>query len=132
MNTYILVLGLILVLAVISLSLPTKCNSGDDVEGFYTYFGYYKNYCNSCGDRSRFSCSKCSNCTLCVTPSGREECVAGGPDGAYFRNDCQYVSYSDPYMYYPNSHLYPVIQTRSLYPYNRFRVSRPWKWTKRR
>ena len=128
----ILILIAILVIAGISLSLPTKCNLGGDVEGFYNYNGYYKNYCSSCGSRSRFSCSNCTNCGICITPSGRSECISGGPDGPYFRKDCSFWQYGDNYMYYPYSHLYPVIKTRSIYPYNRNRIARPWKWTKRR
>lgn len=119
----------IIILIIISLSVGTKCNP-DDVEGFYTYYGYYKNYCPSCGWRSRYSCSKCTNCGYCITASGYGECVPGDDSGPYFRNDCMYWEYGDPYYYYPESHIFPIVKTKNTYPYYRYRLRKPWKWTK--
>lgn len=133
MERYALILFWILVLAVILLSTPTKCTLGggeDGVEGFYTYYGYYKNYCPSCGHLSRYGCSKCNNCGICVTPSGQSQCVSGDSRGPFFRSDCQAYFFNDPYIYYPYSHLYPVVKRRSIYPYYRYKVNRPWKWNR--
>ena len=128
MQRYVLILVWMLILVVILLSTPTKCVTK---EGFFTHYGYYKNYCPSCGWRSRYSCSKCTNCGYCVTASGKGECVPGDSSGPYFRSDCAYWEYNDPYLYYPNSHLYPVVQTRGIYPTVRHRRNSPWKWSKK-
>lgn len=133
MERYALILFWVLVLAVILLSTPTKCTLGggeDGVEGFYTYYGYYKNYCPSCGWRSRYSCSSCTNCGWCINASGIGSCQSGDSRGPYFTKDCLYWSYNDPMVYYPYSHLYPVVKRRSIYPYHRYKVARPWRWNK--
>lgn len=92
------------------------------VEGFYTYHGYYKKYCSSCGWRSRSSCSKCTNCGYCITPDGTGECVPGDSSGPYFREDCLYWEYGDPYYYYPYNHIYPVVKVKTTYPYSRYNM----------
>ena len=133
MERYVVVLFWILVLAVILLSTPTKClgRSGDGKkEGFYTYNGYYKNYCSSCGHKTRFSCAKCVNCGYAINESGVGFCTPGDASGPYFTQDATYWEYGSPYMYYPQSHLFPVIKTRSAFPYNKHQINKPWKWTK--
>jgi len=114
------------------MSTPTKCPGllGAEKEGFYTYYGYYKRYCPSCGWRSRYSCAKCTNCGYCITPSGYGECVPGDSSGPYFRSDCTYWEYGDPYYYYPYSHIFPVVKVKSMYPNYRWRLRRPWRWQK--
>ena len=116
----------ILLLAVILLSTPTACKSLSNSvkEGFYSYYGYYKQYCPSCGWRSRYSCSKCTNCGYCISASGRGECVPGDSSGPYFRDDCMYWEYSDPYYNYPYSHVQPVVKTKTMYPYYRNRLAK--------
>lgn len=132
MLTQTLILLWILILCVIFLSTPTKCTELDKtVEGFYTDYGYYKKYCPSCGWRSRYACSKCTNCGYCITASGYGECVPGDSSGPYFRNDCMYWEYGDPYYYYPYSHIYPVVSVRSKYPAYRWRHTRPWRYQHR-
>ena len=132
MNTTTLILIWLFILAVIMLSTPTQCHSLDkSKEGFYTNYGYYKKYCPSCGWRSRYSCSKCTNCGYCITASGYGECVPGDSSGPYFREDCQYWEYGDPYYYYPYSNIFPIVKTKSIYPYYRYRLRQPWRWQNR-
>lgn len=88
-------------------------------EGFYA--GYYKKYCPSCGWRSRHSCSKCTNCGYCVTSTGYGECVPGDSYGPYFREDCQYWEYGDPYVYLPS-------RGRMFYPHRRYGIRHPRRW----
>lgn len=114
MERYIVILIWILIISVISLSIPTKCVSKK--EPFYTYFGYYKNYCGSCGHRSRTSCSKCTNCGWGMDSNGAGKCMPGDQAGPWFNDNVMYWNFSDPYAYYPGSHLYPVVKTRSIYP----------------
>ena len=133
MERYALILFWVLILAVILLSTPTKCTLGggdDGVEGFYTYYGYYKRYCPSCGYKSRYSCSNCTNCGYCINASGQGFCTSGDSRGPYFTKDCVYWEYGSPEIYYPYSYLYPVVKRRSIYPYYRYKVNRPWKWNK--
>jgi len=132
MLTQALILFWVLILCIIFLSTPaalcTNKNNkaiGSEVEGFYTDSGYYKKYCPSCGWRSRYACSKCTNCGYCVTASGYGECVPGDSSGPYFRNDCMYWEYGDPYEYYPYSHIYPIVSIRSNYPTVRWRHTKP-------
>jgi len=100
-------------------------------EGFYNYYGYYKKYCPSCGWRSRYSCAKCTNCGLKINASGQSECVPGDSSGPYFDNgDTVYWEYGDPYYYYPYSHVFPVVKTKSVYPYYRWNMRRPHRWSK--
>ncbi len=82
-------------------------------EGFYTYNSYFKQYCPSCNWRTRYSCSKCTNCGYCITANGVGSCEPGSSAGPYFRKDCAYWQYSDPSMYYPPSHYYPMIKTKT-------------------
>lgn len=135
------VLVWIFVLAVLLLFTPVKCpgmtafmnNDGVDgeKEGFYTYYGYYKKYCGSSGWRSRSSCSKCTNAGWCISPGGYGECVPGDSKGPYFRDDCQYWEYGDPYYYYPYSHVFPSIKVKSISPYYRYRIRKPYRWRKK-
>jgi hypothetical protein len=124
---HISILVWVIILCIILLATPGGFN-GKDVEGFYNYSGYYKKYCPSCGWRSRYSCSNCTNCGYCVTASGAGECVPGDSNGPYFRSDCMYWEYGDPYYYYPYSHIFPVVTIRSKYPQYRWRYSRPWRY----
>ena len=126
MDSKMLILFWVLLLAIILLSTPT--GSRKNIEGFYTDYGYYKRYCPSCGWRSRNSCSKCTNCGYCITASGYGECVPGDSSGPYFRSDCMYWEYGDPYYCYPYSHIYPVVKAKSVYPYYRWNLRRPWRW----
>ena len=127
----------ILIIAVILLFTPSECKSllspGDkNKEDFYTYYGYYKKYCPSCGWRSRYSCNKCTNCGWCVTASGYGECVPGDSSGPYFREDCQHWEYGDPYHNYPYSHVFPVVQTKDIYPHTRWNLRKGrWGYKKR-
>ena len=138
MKKNILILFWVFILAVVILSTPTKCSNkingnndeNDNIENFYTHYGYYKKYCPSCGWRSRYSCAKCTNCGYCINKSGYGECVPGDSSGPYFRRDCVYWEYGDPYYYYPYSHIYPVVKTSSAYPYYRWRHRRPWRNSK--
>lgn len=133
MEQNILILVWIFVIAVILLSIPTKCSLDNKMtEGFYTNYGYYKRYCGSCGYKNRASCAKCTNCVGCITPNGNFECVPGDSSGPYFRRDCQYVEYGDPYYYYPYSHVYPVTKVNSVYPYYRWSLRNPRRWRNRR
>lgn len=128
MNNNIIIIAWIILLAVILMRTSNKCNGikleehDKSKEGFYTYYGYYKKYCPSCGWRSRYSCSKCTNCGWCVNASGYGECVPGDSSGPYFREDCTYWEYGSPYY---NSNVFPVITSRSIYPYYRYRLRRP-------
>ena len=75
-------------------------------EGFYTRMLRTNKYCKDCGNLSRYACGSCTNCGYCTTPgqgsgtpSGRGECIPGGPNGPYFREDCQNYHYGKPYRY---------------------------------
>lgn len=143
-NTVILLW--IFIIAVILLSTPLKCNpfnkfynSNDTVEPFYTNYGYYKRYCSNCGHRSRASCSKCTTCGFCLS-YGRYadgshgligECTTGDASGPYFRADCAYWEYGDPYYYAPYGNIFSNVQTKSIYPHLRYRTRRPYRWRKR-
>lgn len=140
MNTMLtdkmVVLLWVFIIAVIFMTTYNKCgksgSSDDKVEGFYTYPGYYKKYCGSCGWRSRKSCSNCTNCGYCITPSGYGECVPGDSSGPYFREDCQYWEYGDPYDFYPYSHVYPTVKTYNNYPFHRWNLRKGrWGYRKR-
>lgn len=130
------IIVIVLITVVVFLLIPsTKRNKGNE-EHFQTYYGYYKQYCPTCGWRSRNSCSKCTNCGYCITASGYGECVPGDNNGPYFRSDCMYWEYGDPYYYYPYSNIYPVITVNSAYPYYRYGVNKPevpnrWKQIKK-
>lgn len=116
MEKYIVVLFWILVLAVILMSVPTKCISKS--EGFHNFFNYNKRYCPSCGTKSSASCGDCQNCGVCTTNTGYSECVAGNYNGPTFRRDCAYWEYGIPYNYFPDNRSYPTIITSHKYPYN--------------
>lgn len=126
----LVVIFIILIICLLLLSFPLKCNpknKNSNVEGFYTYQGYYKKYCPSCGWRSRYSCSNCTNCGWCITKDGNGQCVPGDGSGPYFRNDCMYWEYNDPYFYYPYSNIYPIVKIRSNYPRYNYTVTKPWR-----
>ena len=122
----------IAVVVIILFSTPLKCKGlsfkDGDKEGFYTTYGNFKRYCPSAGWRSRYSCAKCTNAGWCVNSAGYGECVPGDSSGPYFRDDCQYYSYGDNYAHYPYSHVFPIVQTRSIYPNVRYRLRRPYRW----
>jgi len=123
MNQTAVILFWIVVVIIVLLFLSTQCNTKSGAENFYTYNGYYKSYCPSCGWRSRYSCSKCNNCGYCITPSGYGECVPGDSSGPYFRDDCLYWEFGDPYYYYPYSNISPVVKVKSLYPYKNYKYN---------
>lgn len=126
MNKYVVILFWVVFVCIILLSIPTMCGQH---ENFINYYGHFKSYCPSCGWRSRNSCSKCTNCGYCITASGYGECVPGDSSGPYFRSDCLYYEYGSPYEYYPYSHLFPVVKTRSVYPYYGYNKRKPLSWT---
>lgn len=123
MTTVILIW--IFILAIILLSITTKCNMFKPKEGFHSLYGYYKQYCPSCGWRDRYSCSKCVNCGWCQTASGTGYCTPGDSSGPSFATDCMYWDYSDNLTYYPYSNIYPSIKKRSIYPYFSYRLRKP-------
>lgn len=96
------VLFLILLLGIVLLSFPLKCNikksNGTTKEDFYVFGSYPQQYCGSCGYLGRVSCNNCANCGYCVT-DGVGECVPGDSQGPYFRSDCDYYEYKNPYLY---------------------------------
>src|SRR3972149_8117826 len=130
MNNSSAIIFIILVASLIIL-LMTNCKSNlgssKNVEGFYTNYGYYKRYCPSVGWRSRYSCAKCTNAGYCITPNGTGECVPGDSSGPYFRRDCQYWEYGDPYYYIPYN-IFPTTSVKSIYPYYRYNIRKPWRW----
>lgn len=135
LNKYAPILIGILILAVLFISLPTKCipffgKKDENVEGFYPYYDAYKRYCGSCTGRTRRSCGKCLNCGWCMNSKGVGTCVAGDSHGPFFRDDCMYWEYGNPYYHYPNDHIFPIFQVRSSYPRWRFRRNRPWRYRK--
>lgn len=96
-----------------------------------SFDGYYKKYCPSCSWRSRDSCSSCTNCGYCVTANGYGECVAGDSSGPYFREDCAYWEYGDPYYNYPDGQAYPVMKVDDVYPFQRWNLRKGrWGWSK--
>ncbi len=129
MNNNSFAIIFIIFIASLMVLLMTNCksNSSKNVEGFYTNYGYYKRYCPSVGWRSRYSCAKCVNAGYCITPNGTGECVPGDSSGPYFRRDCQYWEYGDPYYYIPFNIL-PTVSVRSIYPYYRYNIRKPWRW----
>ena len=132
MQRYIIVLFWLLILTVILLSVPTKCNLGNsEVEAFTNYYGYYKKYCGSCNWKSKRSCGKCLNCGICTTANGYSECVPGDAQGPYFRSDCAFWEYGDPETYYPGANVYPIVQMRNMKPYTRWNLNRSLRMSKR-
>jgi hypothetical protein len=113
-QTFMILLWL-LIFFVILLSTPLICNK--KTENFQTYYGYFKKYCGNCSIRDRVSCSSCTNCGTCITSNGSSECTPGDDNGPYFRKDCLYWEYGDPYYYYPYSNIFPIIKTKNVYPY---------------
>lgn len=96
----------------------------------FTYYGYYKQYCPSCNWRNRISCSKCTNCGYCINESGEGECVQGDNNGPYFRKDCKYWEYGDPYYSYPDSNVYPMISINTSHPDVKYKydIRKPNRW----
>ncbi len=130
-NATVMVIVAIIALVLIAASCKGSSTSAEGTEGFYNYYGYYKKYCPSCGWRSRYSCAKCTNCGLKINASGQSECVPGDSSGPYFDNgDTVYWEYGDPYYYYPYSHVFPVVKTKSVYPYYKWNMRRPYRWRK--
>jgi hypothetical protein len=105
-----------IVLIVLLLSTPTKCNQK---EGFYTNSGYFKKYCPTCRGLSRYQSGQCSNCGYCISANGYGRSVPGDSVGPYYDSDCLYYDYGDPFYYYPYSHSYPIIKTKTIYPQKR-------------
>jgi hypothetical protein len=123
---------LILLIIILTIIMCKKCNGHDLdsnldselVEGFserhddhdrrsgyyYDYYDYFNNkYCDDCGHKSRRSCSSCLNCGFCVTYDGYGECVPGDESGPYFREDCQYWEFNNPWARYPYSSIFPSV-----------------------
>lgn len=94
-----------------------KLGFGKQKEGF-TWNNYNNGYCKSCGWKNRQSCSDCVNCGYCITANGAGSCVSGDQNGPYFRKDCAYYQYNNPYKnnYAWPSYLYPTYSYPS-YPY---------------
>ena len=127
-----IVLFWLLILTVILLSVPTKCNlSNSEVEGFTDYYGYYKKYCPSCGHRGKRSCGKCTNCILAYTANGHSECIPGNSQGPFFRDDILYYEYGDAETYYNGANVYPIVQMRNVKPYTRWNLNRSLRMPKR-
>jgi len=119
MDSNIKVLIVAAVFIILFISLPTKCWSNNNVEGFYPYYGAYKKYCGSCSGRSIYSAGKCTNCGICYTQPKEggplvSQSVAGDSRGPYFKKDCIYWNYGNPYHHYPYDHIFPVYQVRSF------------------
>jgi hypothetical protein len=137
MDRYVVILFWVLIVAVILLSTPTKCmmGGGDGVkEGFYSYNSYFKNYCSDCGFRTRYSCAKCTNCGYSIDAGGVGQCLPGDSSGPFFdTGNTMFYQFDSPYFYYPYSDLYPVIKSRSIYPFDRFKHKEqgPWRWEKK-
>lgn len=128
MKKHFVIILWIAIIAIFIFATSSGCGSDKVKEGFYNYYGYYKRYCPSAGWRSRSSCAKCTNAGWCVNASGYGQCVPGDSSGPYFTSDCVYWEYGDPYYYAPMSHIYPIVSTRSIYPYHRWRLRRPYRW----
>jgi len=91
-----------------------------NMENFYID-NYDKAYCSSCGYKNRSNCNNCVNCGYCINEDGYGECVPGDANGPYFRKDCAYYEYNNPYYsygafpyYYPYN--YPKVDPYSVYP----------------
>ena len=117
MDTNTTILILIFIFAVIVLSIPLKCMFNNK-EGFGTYNGYYKQYSENCYGLDSYACDKCYNCGSCGAIDGSQKCVPGDSNGAYFA-DCAYWRFSDPSLYYPQTHRFPMIYSKSMYPYSK-------------
>lgn len=131
-RAYLMVIAVMIILCIIVL-FPLGCQIKQDNkvdpemrEGFYSYNNYFKEYCPSCRYRDRYSCGKCTNCGLCGFNNGTSECVPGNSDGPYYREDCDFWTYGDPYLYYPNTNLFPIVRTKSMVPFTR--PYQGWKW----
>ena len=123
------------IIVVMLIFTPSECRTlaeDQKKEGFYTYPGYYKKYCSDCHHRSLYACGKCTNCGNCQDVNGYSECVPGDSSGPYFREDCVRWNYGSNQYYAPYSHAFPMIQTKSIFPYNRWNVKRNnWGYRKR-
>jgi hypothetical protein len=76
-------------------------------ENFNSLGTYYKRYCPGCSYLTRRDCSSCSNCGYCITAGGHGECVPGDQNGPYFKKDCLYYEYTNPYYVYPYYYTMP-------------------------
>lgn len=120
--------------------LMSHSHSYSQPEHFNTYLGYRKRYCQKCGWKNRWGCSKCNNCGYCVNRNGVGECVPGDAQGPYFRSDCLYWDYGDPYFsqnvgsvfdyrnIYPNIRYYPTSFFGDYYRHSEY----PYSWRRRR
>lgn len=127
MDISVVILLVILIFIIISLFASSQCKSYTKTnEGFDNSFGYYKTYCADCGTRTRSACSKCTNCGFCLTSSGIGSCSPGNDSGPSYRTDCQYWEYGDPYFYYQNSNVYPIVKIRNTYPHYINGIKKPW------
>lgn len=126
METIALILIWIFIIALILLSTPSKCTI-KKTEGFGNYF---KQYCPSCGWRNTYDCTKCTNCGICTTKEGVSYCTPGDVNGPYFRNDCLSYTYGDPSYYAPDANTFSTVQVRDIYPYVRYSLRNPWRYSK--
>lgn len=110
------ILFIVLIVAVLVLSVPFSCLLK---EHFGTYSSKYKQYCSSCDGLDSYACDKCYNCGRSAEKNGYTKCVPGDSRGPYYDNNTYYWTYNDPTYYYPQTHRFPEILTRSLYPYKK-------------
>ena len=91
MNYRLLIFFIIVIILIIILKnkIIKKC------EGFGSYV---HRYCGDCGKLGRYRCSKCVDCGYCIDQFGRGECIPGDIKGPYFRKDCAFWEYTQPWL----------------------------------
>lgn len=127
MNKTTMILFVILLIAIVSLSMPTKCVKNK--EGFYTFGSYPQQYCSSCGYLGRGECNNCVNCGYSINASGYGQCIPGDSNGPYFSLDTMIWEYNRPYIY-PSRGIYPIVKSKPIYPHNKYWIKKYGKWRK--
>ena len=110
----------LLVVCIILLSMPTKCNMWEHFASISS--GNYKEMCPSCYSKSPKDCLTCLNCGVGINDKGKMSCVPGDSNGPFFREpNVKYYAYGKQW----RNKLRPQFQVKSIYPYNIWHEDHP-------
>lgn len=117
MDTNTIIYVSIFIIAIVILSFPLKCILNNR-EGFGTYNSYNKKFCSRCSGLDSYACANCYTCGLATDANGVSVCTDGDSTGPFYA-DTSYWTYSDPSIYFPQTHRFPMIYSKSMYPYSK-------------